>query len=164
MVVCSRKIDLHSKEVVKYTNLSGRVIQTMPTRELKPDVTKLSEVAKFLYEKMNGIYIGGFNSRRNTVFVKGSIGSQWKIDVDKLGLEYAENMAKAYNIDKSERAKCEWLFGIIEPNQTDEDYINNEAKKMAKLAGVGGQIVCRRVIDNSGYGLNEKTEEFCLNL
>jgi hypothetical protein len=113
---------------------------------------------------MTGCYLGGFHTRPNTVFVRGAIGSQYAIDVQKHGEKYAENMYKCYGIDKNKRASCEWLFAVIEPGVSDEDYINSQTTKMEALVGPGGQIVCRRVIPDSGFGLNVKTEEYIFDV
>lgn len=158
MIVCSRKFDPKSNMVVKYTNMHGTPIQHMPIRTLMPNVSKLSDVARFIYENLKGIYVGGFNKSSNCLIIKGSIGSQYKIDLKQKGQANTDNMYKCYELDKNERASCEWLFSVIESNQSDEEYLNKEALKIKELASPEGQIIVKKVID--GMGLNVKTKEF----
>ena len=118
VIVPARKIDPRAFGVQKYSNRAAwnvpggfapnGVSATRYLRETKPELSALTPLARWLYEHAPRCVAG-----------------------------------KMPSFNRDERVLCsnkdgvtiDWLFDIIEPNETDEAYWNNEAKRML-AAGV----------------------------
>lgn len=136
ITVCSRIRDPKTEMVQKYSN---EPFIKMPVRKLSPKKTGFA-LADAIITASNGKYIGGFYNPF-TCTVEGPVGSQMKIDVATLGEQHYQNIKKCYGSDDSARARCNWLFSVIEPELSDEDYFVVESLRMEKLAGPGGRVI-----------------------
>lgn len=137
LIVDSRRRDQKSETVVKYTNLQGRPIDWKPVRKITPDLTLLTPLARFIAERLDGAYIGGFLHRDTDVRVEGPAGSE----------PYAGK--KPYGFPVDARLTCKgYLWPVFEPEDDETEYVNRVAEKMASMARIGGRIIVRGEIFN----------------
>lgn len=142
ITVDSRRRDPKSEEAVKYVSLQGRPIQYKPVRKITPDLSRLSKEAAFIAENAEGKYLGGMLLNGFLVRVEGPIGSQFNIEVKNLGQEKADEKAKLWGWNKSNRSVIQgWQFPIFEPEDDPTQYLNNQATKIVEAAGKGGRII-----------------------
>jgi len=140
ITVCSRKADSRSILVKKYSNSE----QEMPVAKISPDISQLTPIAQRIVEFFEGKYIGGYYNQHK-IIVESKEGSQYELDVKQKGKELTDNIYKCYNLDPSkERAKCDYLIPILEPNVTIEKYFNNLSKSIVKLAGINGRLTFKK--------------------
>lgn len=132
IIVDSRTRDPKTEMVVKYEDRNGKPIQHKPVRRISPAIARLSPLARFLAENLDGMYIGGFVHRKNDVTVEGPVGSH-----PNAGNE-------TWNIPRDARNVCHgYLFPVFEPNDDETEYMNAVAMKIAALAGNGGRVIIR---------------------
>ncbi|MBC8400075.1 MAG: hypothetical protein H8E14_01155 [Candidatus Marinimicrobia bacterium] len=122
------------------------VSATRYLRHTSPDDTQLSPLARFLFENCPPCVAGKMPAHKYTDRVRILNG---KTQADMERLNYKKYLCPSYNCTTDADAKImaeryihayalenelcqinDWLFAIIEPNQTDEEYWNQEAKRM----------------------------------
>jgi hypothetical protein len=161
-VVC-RKRDPRMFTVQKYSNneewnvIGGTapngVHATRYLRKTSPDISKLNPLAQFLFENCP-TYVGGFYhafelSDRVQVF-NGKTEADMLRDDASRGIcksapwiktvaeaqKSAEGFIHCYELENVPAKIDDWLFDIIEPEQSDEEYWNNQADQMIRAGAV----------------------------
>ena len=144
ITVDSRKRDQKTKMVVKYTTPNGTPTQYKPVRDIHPDTSRLTPLARFIAEHEHGLYVGGFLHRANDVRVEGPPGSH----------PAAGN--KTFGIAADARAVCRgYLFPVFEPEDDETEYLNNVAAHISALADADGRVI----INGNIYELNQRNTQ-----
>lgn len=104
-------------------------------RKITPDVAKLNELAKFLFDNCPPVVAGyypAFNHADRVVCYNGrSEADQMRAE----GKRNAENIIKCYNLENEPCKIQDWKFDVIRHDQSDTEYWNLQASKM-RGAGV----------------------------
>ncbi len=140
--------------VVGGTAPSG-VHATRYLRKITPDVDKLTPLARFLFENVRGSVAGSryphpkidartvcYNGRTEAEQImydaKTNFTCQCRRFENATGaVKLAESVLKCYAgfLDGPQKID-DWYFDIIEPNQTDDEYLNQEAARIAAAGSV----------------------------
>ena len=132
-------------------------------RNTDPVLWALTPVARWLYEQMDGSVFSGLNKKmygKKLMVYNGKTvgamlradalqgycnGSVWSgADAVKNASERAENVIKCYNLDKIQAKIEEYLFPIIEVEETDPGYWNRVAEELP--AGTTRLVVVDRPV------------------
>lgn len=134
LIVSSRKRDPKTQGVQKYDNSASwnvvggmapnGVCATRWQRRLEPDLAQLSPLAAFLATAGDGINVSGrmphprrecnvqcYNGKTNSDYVDAKTSAMWGFFAKR-------------------PVKVDWLFDIIEPHETDEEYLNRQAERI----------------------------------
>jgi hypothetical protein len=131
------------------------VCATRWVREIKPDATKLLPLAVFLVTAGNGINVAGpmphplqacnvvvYNGRTEADQILWEATSSLAVngnkypDVDS-AVDAAKKLLACYEGTLNRPQKINgWLFDIIRPDESDEDYLNRQAEKMLAVGAV----------------------------
>lgn len=161
ITVACRKKDSRAYSVQKYDNneswnvRDGRapngVNATRYLRKTIPDTKKLSPLAAWLVENVRG-YVAGkippFQAKDRVICYYGKSIYEQMLHIAKTNkvingiyyetienaISHVESIYRMYGKWYDEPAMIDgWVFSIIEPNQTDNDYWNSEAEKMHEI-------------------------------
>ena len=135
------------------------VCATRWLRKISPDVDQLNPLARFLVENCPS-YVAGkmpaFNSNDRVRVYNGKteagmlrekaktcrVGGMVFSCVNRAGespeiqaARYAENIIHCYELENKPSRIDDWLFSIIDPKQSDEEYWNKEAERIIAAGG-----------------------------
>ena len=170
IILCCRKRDERGYGVQKYDNKAvwnvegglapNGVCATRWLRRTNPDVSQLSSLAKWLVENVHKRPYGHMTSSRrkdDVICYNGKTEAQGMREEVEVKISFfnppsevvekerksVENMIRCYDLENT-YMNCNWLFSIIEPNQTDEQYWNVEAQRMLDIGTVAVETNGRR--------------------
>ncbi|ECG8601154.1 hypothetical protein FNH69_22095 [Salmonella enterica subsp. salamae] len=108
---------------------------TRPVRTTQPDITKLTDASRWLVNSLPDCsHLHGRTTTSLRVFCysglteKQRLLAEAKTDSQR---EYVEKLSRCYGAFLDQLERIDWLFPIIEPEETDEHYWNRVAQEMA---------------------------------
>lgn len=151
ITVASRKRDPKAVGVQKYTNSDAWNVPggTAPTgvsatrylRQTSPDVTKLSPLASWLFQHCPPCVAGKMPSPNHENRIRCYNGLTVAEEMRRSTPDKTtEPMIAAYDLENQQSRLDDWLFEVIEPDQTDEDYWNAEASRMLAMGTIRVEI------------------------
>lgn len=150
IIVCARKADEKSYPVQKYDNKESwnqqdgfaptGVSATRYLRKTNPDNKKLDKLAKWLVENVPKIVAGNMPANLSENRVQCYNGKSEADMVRESENPNADNIIKAYDLENKPAYISDWLFPIIQPNETDIDYWNRASNEMVNAGSIKVQI------------------------
>lgn len=150
IIVCARKADEKSYPVQKYDNKKSwnrqdgfaptGVSATRYLRKTSPDISKLDKLAKWLVENVPKTVAGNMPANFPENRVQCFNGKTEADMIRNEGKRTAENIIKAYDLEKIPAYIQDWLFPIIQPNETDSEYWNRASTEMTNAGTIKVQI------------------------
>lgn len=145
ITVAARKRDPRVFTVQKYSNdepwntvggtAPSGVHATRYLRRTQPILDQLSPLARFIVENGPTCVAGkwpSFNSADRVRCYNGETQADTARRTNQYGA-LTENMIRVYNLENSLTSIDDYLFDVIEPHQTDEQYWNDQAERIVAI-------------------------------
>lgn len=148
VIVSAHRIDKKSELLPKYDNdaawnnpndfAPNGVAAYKCIRRTMPDFVKLSPLAQFLVSNLKNVYgkMPNIDLAQRVHCYNGKTEAQMLRAEKKYNEETTEKMIKSYDLENILCKTDGWLFDIINENQSDEDYWNNQADKIVNTGAI----------------------------
>ncbi|EDM9771422.1 hypothetical protein CXO80_18185 [Salmonella enterica subsp. enterica serovar Corvallis] len=126
---------------------------TRPVRTTQPDINKLTTLAAWLVATLpDGAHIHGTEITSQRIFCYSGLTEKERLLKEaktQRRRNYVEKIIRCYgeSLDRPER--IDWLFPVIQPNETDEQYWNRAAQEIKNAGAV------KIAIQKSGYSTQQ---------